>query len=134
MIYEKIEQLLVAQVQTVTNLPEWQKENVRYTTKNGQPFIRSTLLPAQPQIISLGVNGTTKHQGLFQIDCFSGQDIGSGVSVALADRIITAFNKGTTLEIDGVQVLIELSYRQSAYQMASFYGVPVIVQWSCYHV
>lgn len=133
MIYSTIETLLTGQVGTITGLPDWQRENERYTGKTSIPFIRTTMLPAEPQVMTAGANGITKYQGLFQIDCFIGQDKGKTEALAMADLVLASFKEGLKLTSGTVTVEVVTASTQPAYQMSSYYGVPCVIRWHSYY-
>jgi len=134
MIYETITAILIKHISTLSGIPEHQKENKRHVGKTATPFIRSTMLPAQPEVLTLGNTGITMYQGLLQVDCFIGQDKGQSSALQAADSIMALFPEGLQLTEDGVTVEIVMSYARTAYQLETFYGIPVLIQWkSLYH-
>lgn len=131
MSYQSIQTILDTQLLTVISADELQLENVRRETA-GTGFYRSTLLPSQTQIATLGVNGYDKLNGMYQIDVFV--KIGTGATAAntKADTIMAAFIKGNYLSDVSIDVLVENKWRLPARTLQNFYQIPVIVQWSVY--
>lgn len=123
--------LLDTQLKTVTGLPFLQAENIRFTI-DGNPWCRSTLLPARSTVISLGVGATKQMTGLYQVDVIYPQDSGSAVAHAMADLVVAAFPIGARLTDGTTTVIIEISSVMAAHPLLDFYYVPIQVQWSVY--
>jgi hypothetical protein len=127
----RIQALLDTQLKTIVGLPALQLENVRYTL-NGDPFVRSTLMPARSSVLSLGVGATKQLQGLYQVTCFYAQDGGSAPARAMADTVVDTFPIGLRLSDGVITVIVEIASVLPAMSMTNLYGVPVQVQWSVY--
>jgi hypothetical protein len=129
--YETIQTILDTQLLTVIKAEDLQTENTIRTSKTTN-FVRSTLLPAQTQILTLGVGGIDRLNGLFQIDVFT--KIGTGFTEGnnTADAIMNAFVKGANHTSNNVIVTIDNKWRISSRTLQNFYVVPVFIQWSCY--
>lgn len=124
--------LLDAQLQTVASLPTLQLENTRLNTNYVDSFARSTILPAQSNVLTLGFNAMTEKQGLYQVDLFCSDDIGSQSAFALADLVVAAFPVGLQLTDGTTTVVIRVASVMSAQSIDRYLNVPVQVQWSVY--
>jgi hypothetical protein len=129
--YETIQTILDTQLLTVIKAEDLQTENTIRTSKTIK-FVRSTLLPAQTQILTLGVGGIDRLNGLFQIDVFTKTGTGFTEGNNTADAIMNAFVKGDNHTSGNVVVFIDNKWRISARTLQNFYVVPIFIQWSCY--
>lgn len=130
MSYSTIQTILDTQLQTVVTA-NLQLENTTRETKLID-FVRSTLLPSQTEIVTLGATGYDRLNGLYQIDVFVKLGSGANAANVQADAIMAAFTKGTYLTSGTTNVLIENKWRIPARVLQNFYQIPVFVQWSFY--
>lgn len=132
MKFTEIQELLDAELVTVPGLPTLQTENTRFKLVNGVPWCRSTLLPAETNIVTLGTTGYDELNGLLQVDLFFPGDTGYATASALADAVMAVFTKGKQLPGATINVEIEKSWRLSARTFDTFYSIPVLVSWRGY--
>jgi Bacteriophage related domain of unknown function len=130
----RIQNLLDAHVTSITGVPTLQEENTLYNaTGSISPWVRGTLLPAQSQMVSIGVSAMKKVRGLYQVDCFYPQGQGSTAGRTMADAVVSAFPIGLRLTDGVVTVICEIASVMSAQNAAGKYvNFPVQVQWSQY--
>jgi hypothetical protein len=133
MNYSDIATALDTQLLTVVAEADLQQENERRTGATSD-FIRSTLLPGQNEIASLGPNGYDRVRGLYQVDIFKQIGAGSGAALTQADLILAAFVKGNYLTSNSIKVLIENKWLIPARNLQNFYQTSIIIQWSSYQV
>lgn len=128
--YTAIQNLLDAQLATVTSLPTIYTENERSKLSTGVNQARATLLPGIPKLMTTGSTPWKELKGLYQVDIFLPQNAGTNTN-SIADDVMNAFDAGTMLTDGTYQVWIQLSYRMSAVMFQQFYNVPVMVSWTC---
>jgi hypothetical protein len=125
-----IQTALVAHLKTLSTLPTLQEENSRFAPKSTDNYSRVTLLPAQPQQISVGTTGKDLLTGLLQVDIFVTLDSGIDAGNALADAVIAHFPRGQIVSHDNTSALCQRSWRQTAGRFNTHYQIPVVVQWA----
>jgi hypothetical protein len=130
--YDAVRILLTAQLKAVAGLPTLQGENTRITPISGQPWCRISLLPAEPIPLSIGPSGMNEHRGIAQVDLFYAQDVGTVAPNAMAALVMAAFPRGFNALSGADNVQVSGSHQLTAYQVESWYVVPVVVRWSSY--
>jgi hypothetical protein len=133
MNYDTVRTMLDTQLTTAIGDLPLQNENTRYTPKNGVPYVRSQLLPAEANAIGVGPNGMDEHQGLYQVDVFYPQDYGTADANAMAALVMAALPRGYIATSGSDNVHVVKAWQQVAYQQGSSYCVPVMVRWTSYH-
>lgn len=131
MIYEQVHDLLDTHLATLAGVPTIQTENTRNTAQLNKSFVRTTLLPAKPRAITVGVSGKTEYRGLFQIDIFTKLDAGPKAANALADAIIAHFPSATPLTDAGntIEIFADHAWRQVSRREEPYYSLPVVIEW-----
>jgi len=81
-------------------------ENSKFSPVEGTPWARLTILPSQPEIMTLGPSGEDEHLGILQIDLYYPTDEGNSPVLTMADSIRTAYKAGTSLSYNGQSVVI----------------------------
>jgi len=101
-------------------------ENVNYDPTPGVPWVRERILPAQPEVWTLGER---QEIGIYQVDVFvpAGGDTTIGDSIAASVR--GAFEIGREMTKDGVTVGVRWSTVQPSTQDGDWYQVPVDIHW-----
>ena len=129
-----IQTILDTQLQTVPNLPSFTAENIKSKPESTIPWCRSTLLPAESQILGVGQGGQRKDQGLYQIDLYYPQNSGLGLIQAMADLVMNTFTRGLYYTSGTTKVLIDNIYRLPANSLmqTAFYHQPIMIRWSYY--
>jgi hypothetical protein len=129
-VNEAIYQALITKLKTVPGLPPLQLENTLAKVSDKTAFSRATLIRTRPQQLTMGVTGSDLHAGLLQVDLFVPLNTGTTAVNTLADAVIAAFPRGTTLPVGARQVRIRMAYRETAGRMNDqFHQVPVVVEW-----
>ncbi len=84
--------------------------------KASTPFhIRISQYPAEPIILTYGVNRKTKHRGIIQFDVITAIAIGQGDGQALVDLIISSTAFGNYVDGDGFGFIVVNSYELPAH-------------------
>lgn len=132
--YTTILNILDTQLSTTPGLPVLTQENILSKPDSTTSWCRSTLLPAEPNILTVGQGGQRQDQGLYQIDVFTPKGSGADPANQIADSIQNTFIRGQYLSANGVLVLVEKVWRQTATALSGtvFYQLPIIVRWSRY--
>ena len=128
---QRIQALLDTQLQTTTSLPGLQLENKRYTL-DGFPFVRSTLMPARSNVLTVGYGAKREYQGLYQITAWYPQDGGSTAARTMADSIVDQFPIGMMLSDGVITVRIIVASVMPSQSMTNMFGVPIQIQWSVF--
>lgn len=125
---------LQAQLLTVAGLPARAAPNVPFKPRLGDPYVRDTYMPIEPAVGSIGKDGFYFPQGLYQIDVMYPENVSTSLSkaLAMADEIMSTFNRGVRLTVDGGVVQIDKSWAQVSRNVQGFYIIPVIVRWTAY--
>lgn len=107
-------------------------ENTKYTPVEGQEYLRSFLLPAEPTQATVGAQGIDRVSGLYQIDVAMPKDIGTGALMRKVDEVVAQFARGLSLTSNAVTLTVQRSWPGPAIARDSFYVVPVSVSWFTY--
>lgn len=136
MSYRIIQNILDTQLSTVSNLPLIVKENEGLsrtsndtTSVSKLPYLRTTMLPAETDTITVGLQGKDRFQGLYQIDSFAPEGDSHDGGNWITDEIIKAFPKKTLLTQDGITLRIVNHWRETALSSTQLHIVPIIIQW-----
>lgn len=124
-----IQQLLEGFVESL-GLP-LQRENTRNSAQSS--WVRTTLLPAQPAVRSLGIQGSNQLTGLLQVDVMTPVDQGTDQSNTWADTIINACPKGLTLQDGDVLIHIEMAWRFASNIDGKWRICPVMIRWRTHY-
>lgn len=89
---------LTTQLLTATGLPPLASPNIVFRPGNSA-WCRATLLPAEPEDGSIGVNGFDWDRGLYQVDIFS--PLNRGQALGAADAAMAVFPRGLRLTVEG---------------------------------
>lgn len=136
MSYRIIQNILDTQLSTVSNLPLIVKENEGLsrtsndtTSVSKLPYLRTTMLPAETDTITVGLQGKDRFQGLYQVDSFAPEGDSHDGGNWITDEIIKAFPKKTLLTQDGITLRIVNHWRETALSSTQLHIVPIIIQW-----
>jgi len=127
--YKDLQGALGKQLNTLTLLPiVW--ENTEYNPTVGTPFLRTWLISSPTQNSSLGPNGFSEYNGIFQVDCFYPIGSGWGSARTEVDTICTLFKRGTTVTYNNIEVRIWRSYPEPAIIDGDWYRIPISIHYS----
>lgn len=139
MSFENLHKALDDRLSTVASVPSIVKENEEAsltinTSTSGisTPYIRTTVLPAESDLLSIGTTGYSKRHGLYQMSCFFPTGDGFDIPESLVDAIVAKFQRGLTLTEDGTVVRVRQSWREAAVEEGHLYMVPVVVRWEVF--
>jgi hypothetical protein len=107
-------------------------ENVPYTPTPGTAWCRVNLLPAPTEPASIGTNGYTRHEGIFQVSLYYPVGYGPGPALAKADAVASLFARGTELSAGTTSLKVVTSSRGPALQDADWFHVPITIQWQAF--
>ena len=109
-------------------------ENTEYNPTVGVTYFRVWLLPAETDLMTLGLSPWLQRQGIFQVSIFAPIGIGFGVSKGKAAEIVAAFKAGTSFVYNGLAITIEKSWPSGAIiENDGWYHTPVSIRYRCYH-
>lgn len=129
MSIENIHKALDAQLETVTDLPDLEKENRRLEASAIRiSWCRATLLPIESDVISLGSGGTLRAQGLYQVDLFYAADRGATKANQMADLVVAALDR-KHLTQGGTVVKTTKAWRDIGSRQDQYYVVSVFARW-----
>ena len=137
-VYTRIQTLLDNQLNSVPSIPQFFKEDQTVQTDNAQsPWCRGIMLSAKTEQQSIGIGGTAKYQGIYQIDIYRPKGVGWNDSrfpiTVVGDAVIRAFKTGTQVS-DGVVALNFASASRSPAMpdlQSKYYRVSIDVEWFC---
>jgi hypothetical protein len=134
MNYHDIRSLLDTQLQTVSDLPSLQTENSRLELIGNKktPWVRSTLLPAEPVDLNVGHIGKVSYRGLYQVDLMYPMGASAADANAMAAEVTDALPRGYMQTIGTGILQIDMSWQEAASIMDTWYVVPVVVRWVVY--
>lgn len=107
-------------------------ENRVFDTTPGVPWAAVHVLPAQPDVFTLGSSGRDEHTGILQIDLFYPLNTGDGAILAKADAIRTYFKAGTDFDYNGQTVTIRNSGRSGGRRDEGWYSIIMTIEWYAY--
>lgn len=102
-------------------------DNVAFEPVASTPWARIAVIPAQPEVTSLGVNGYDEHNGVLQIDLFYPLDKGSGAAYAKSDEVCALFKAGARFTYGGETVVIRSSGRNNGRNDGGWFKVTISV-------
>jgi hypothetical protein len=127
--YAKLYGAFGKHLKTVTDIDiVW--ENTEYTPTIGKSFLRTWCIPLPTQNSSLGPNGFSEYNGIFQIDCWYPIGSGWGSARAKVDTICSLFKRGTIITYNNIEVRIWRSYPEPAVIEGNWYRTPISVHYS----
>lgn len=104
-------------------------ENKATKPQNGTPYARAFMLPGQPTQTCLGVAGTDRHNGLFQISLFYPEDKGDIAILTKADEIAAIYKSGVVTTFNGVNVTIESIGVSVASNFDGWFQLNLTINW-----
>ena len=104
-------------------------ENKATKPQNGTPYARAFMLPAQPFQTCLGVNGTDRHNGVFQISLFFPEDKGDLPMLQKADEIASAYKSGVVTTFGTADVTIESIGPSIASNFDGWFQLNLTINW-----
>lgn len=130
--YSAIRSALTARLQTLSGLPAVAWENVPFTPVAGHPYLKPTLLPAEPFQAELGTSGQNIHMGIYQISIFCPTGTGIASLNTLRDALCDHFKRGTSLVYSGIETRITKAFPGQMLQETDYIHQPITIQWRAY--
>lgn len=107
-------------------------ENESYSPRQGTPFLRTWLLPAETFQITLGQDGVNEYGGIFQISCVYPQALGWNDAKVMAGRLASHFYRGTRITYNDILVKVRRAWVDPGFQEDAWYIVPVSIMYWCF--
>ena len=106
-------------------------QNRSLSVANDARWYRATVIPARPDTIGMSTPGSNRHRGILQVDIFEPKNRGDTAVTAEAERILTYFRRGTKITASSVDVWIDESHCETAFELDDSFQVPVQIMWNC---
>lgn len=130
--YSNIRSAFAEHLLTYPQVPAIAWENVTFNPVAGQPYLKPTLLPGEPQQAEIGTDGINMHPGIYQISIFYPSGGGVYSVNQLRDGLINHFKRGTVLTYSGDSVRVVKSYPGPMLQEADYIQIPITIQFRAY--
>lgn len=133
MYYKQIIDGINAAIESIPNLPVLFKENKQgKPTDILTPWMRTTLLPAEPTQVTIGYERQLRYVGIVQLDYMTPLDYGS--DIAQVDTIVSWFNDKDNRFINnnGIDYTILASWRGTSYAGDKWYQTPIFIRYQVY--
>lgn len=137
--FKDIQQVFNSRLATLSNLPEWKRENLGLDPDETEIYITSKLLPAQTDFPNIGLNGFRVESGTFEIQVKAVRNTSWGEYSNLVDDILEHFPRNLILTSDPdsgedeIKVQIMKSYPLSGYfDSNGRYSIPIHVRYDTY--
>lgn len=95
----------------------------------GSVWMRPTVMPAMSSQATLGNDGLNMQRGVFQVSVFAPSGYSWGRVKAVADAVAALFTRGTRLDADGFEVVIERVWPSTMADDGAWVHVPVSVSY-----
>jgi hypothetical protein len=104
--------------------------NKPFTPVVGSPYLRATMMPAEPLTIASFVQGENRYSGIMQVDVFVPDGDGTKRATTIADIVGNHFKRGLTVAAQTFSILIRRPpYMLSPYKDGAWWGIPVRVYY-----
>jgi hypothetical protein len=130
MNYADVKQQLDTAVGAVSGIPALVLENVINRPTSGTSFTRTTLLPARPNRLTVGVSGRDELFGMYQVDLYYPIGQGSTNALTAADLVVNAFPRTWSVAVNSDVLRVTQSWVEAGREVNGWYAVSVILQWS----
>jgi len=136
MSFNNVQAALNTKLVTLGYAVAWENKpfNPETDVAEDTPFVKVDFMPAETQIIELGINGKNSLRGIYQVSIWApiGLKEGDYQSRTYAEAILAAFKRGDELEYGTTLVRIIKSWKSPALETQSYYTVPVSIRWKAY--
>lgn len=132
MIYSPIINAINKQLKGIPNAPTLAEENKTYKPTLRTKWMRSTLLPAEPTQVTIGIDRMLRYNGVCQVDVFVPAD--SGSTDTIVDTIVAHFNSQPVRFLDeaGETINIKLAWRGVGTSETDWYRIPVFIRYEMF--
>ncbi len=124
---------LAARVGTVAGIPDAAHragENARFDPPIGETWLRESLVFGERGRLTLPAEGAwLLHTGLYLVDVFHPEDLGTGPADTMADAIVATFGDGQQFTTSSGQLRVTRATRRGGFRNEGWYQVPVEVGW-----
>ncbi len=104
--------------------------NYGYEPTTGTPYLRPSIIPAEPGYAGSGRCGKNRERGVYQIDVNIPESQGRGPAETIAEELRAAFARGTVLTYNGISVRINKAYLSpGGTDEPGWYRIPVTIQY-----
>jgi hypothetical protein len=129
-LYQDIRGALTTRANTTTGLPASKAyEGLAFDPVIGTAYVAYSLIPTLERPASVGLDGLTLRQGLFQVSLFYPSGSGTGTAESKADDVKSKFVPGTYLTQNTTTVRIRYAERGQCQIEPDWIMVPVTVGW-----
>jgi len=136
--YSEIQKVLDDKLALISDLPLIVTENDEQTKVQTDAvgvletkYIRTQLIPATTEPLTIGTSGKDRYKGIFQITIFTPYDNGIAETNYWVDEIINDFSKTATIVVTGGLVRITQRSRLPAIQNTNYHQCGVDLEWEC---
>lgn len=130
---EDLRAALAARVGTVVGVPAADHragENLRFDPPIGDTWLRETLLFGERSRLTMPAEGAwLLHTGLYLVDVFHPEDLGTVPADTLGDAILNAFADGQQYTTPSGQLRVTRATRRGGFRNDGWYQVPVEIGW-----
>lgn len=125
-----IQNALTTQLSGVSGLPEIAYANINFSSSQGTPFVKPSLIPARSKLYSLEEE---LHQGIYQVDIYTPIDKGTAPILLIADSIRDSFKNQNTLVSDTDTIYIQEISISKTQQMDGWWNCFVEINYICFN-
>ena len=124
---------MTARLNTLTPAMVVAWENVNLDLKAGTPWLRATLLPADPEPSCIGIDGWTQRLGIFQVDVFYPLGAGWKTAVDKVDDVCDLFTQGQVLRNEaGIRIVVVGSGPGPGLPEENWFRIPINIRYACW--
>lgn len=132
-VYDNIRAALEVTLNDITDIPDIQFQNTRYSPATGSPFIIASFVPTSRRPSEVGSNPFNLYQGLFSLMVHTDENKGPSENQTICNKILEAFPAGThELEFNGQLVRIEYTEQLGSSISSPWYKTTINVGWYAY--
>lgn len=102
-----------------------------YTPKSGTPYLEEFLLPAETATPTMG-DSLVRAEGIYQINCVYPNGKGDGDASRMADKIVKAFKRGTTLTAGGIAITTTKSWASPEESDSAWIRIAISIRYFSY--
>ena len=111
--YFAAELALNKHLMAIEGIPAIAWEAVKFTPPNGM-WVRPTLLPAEPNTLTIGTHSVDEFRCVYKISLFGPNGSGAGDVIKLADKIIQSFRTQKQIKNSDINITITKAWRTAS--------------------
>lgn len=131
-VYNSIRAALEVKLSGITNIPPIVYENTSFSPTTGTPYISCNFLPTSRRPSEVGNNPFNKYSGLFAINVYTPEEVGSKENQDLCNLILAAFPSTHDLSHNGQVVRVEYAEQGGASKSPPWFITPLNIAWYAY--